>query len=320
MGEFWAPIKGASYILEVNMNNLNIVSFQEEVIDLLGLEFDTEVEIAASDRAKNNGTFAHGVSIKKPGCALTPVVYLEGYFERYQNGLPMDDIICSIVKALNEAGTVQPDVSFFQDYEQVKSRLYLKPINTAMNVSSLEELVHEEFLDISLVPFVAVMIDGTRGSVLVRKEHLATWDKTAEEVIADASASLNEAPVIKGIGEFMKDSGSPLPMEEEPQMYVCTNTDKLFGAAYLCSDAIREFAQKVESDLYIIPSSIHELLLLPKKYVDPELVPMMARMVHNVNRSEVMPDEVLSDSVYYYDLEKGEVSFFFDARSDKYEE
>ena len=86
-------------------------------------------------------------------------------------------------------------------------------------------------------------------------------------------------------------------------MHVMSNPRKVFGAAVLCyGDPVREFAKQVESDLYIIPSSTHEILILPKEPGSGTEV--LKDLIWEINRQEVEADEYLSDSLYVYDRQK----------------
>ena len=91
---------------------------------------------------------------------------------------------------------------------------------------------------------------------------------------------------------------------EENDMFVLTNESRLNGASCMLYDnVLKEFADSVESDLYILPSSIHEVILLPKREIYN--INDLKSMVHEVNAEEVAPDEVLSDQVYTYDRANG---------------
>ena len=82
-------------------------------------------------------------------------------------------------------------------------------------------------------------------------------------------------------------------------MYVLTNTQKLYGAGCMLYPGLLEaISEKLDADLYLLPSSIHEVILLPaeSRICQKEL----AEMVDSINRTELAADEILSSSVYYY--------------------
>jgi hypothetical protein len=94
---------------------------------------------------------------------------------------------------------------------------------------------------------------------------------------------------------------------ESCQLYVLTNDCRINGAAcMLYENMLKDFADRIGSNLYILPSSIHEVIILPKfaMFNKQELI----NMVRDVNSEGVAVDEVLSYTVYEYDRETGELS------------
>ena len=90
-------------------------------------------------------------------------------------------------------------------------------------------------------------------------------------------------------------------------VYVLSNKNRLFGAScILYPELIQDFAQAVGSDLYIIPSSVHEVLLLPTHGTEES--EDIKRMVQEVNDTQVETEDVLSYSVYFFDKEKKSLS------------
>ena len=112
--------------------------------------------------------------------------------------------------------------------------------------------------------------------------------------------------VAKGIEDVTYKTLSDI-IEEEIPLFVMSNGDYMNGASViLYKDVLRDFAKYMEHDLYILPSSIHEvIILLDNEYAKaPE---ELARMVRETNRIVVDREEILSDHVYYYDREKDEI-------------
>ena len=91
---------------------------------------------------------------------------------------------------------------------------------------------------------------------------------------------------------------------EKEIMYMLTNTSKMDGAVYiLFNDVLEDIASELQSDLYILPSSIHEVLILPK--TDETDYEYLCETVNYVNNKDLDPMEVLSESVYIYERGKG---------------
>jgi hypothetical protein len=95
-------------------------------------------------------------------------------------------------------------------------------------------------------------------------------------------------------------------INSQPRMYILTNQKGINGASCLLyENVIRQFAGQINSDLYILPSSIHEIILIPKKQNMKKET--FTQMVEDVNRTQVAVEEVLSDHVYHYSREKDRI-------------
>ena len=87
--------------------------------------------------------------------------------------------------------------------------------------------------------------------------------------------------------------------QDERSMYVITNESKLFGAAsMLYEEPLHELAEKIGSDLYILPSSIHEVIAVSADFGSPD---EWAEMVYEINMDQVDINDRLSNQVYCYD-------------------
>jgi hypothetical protein len=75
----------------------------------------------------------------------------------------------------------------------------------------------------------------------------------------------------------------------------------------LDEDALKEAAELYGGDFMILPSSIHEILLLPVRD-EKEEIEELAATVREVNDTKVAPDEILSFHVYRYSCMTGTVS------------
>ena len=81
---------------------------------------------------------------------------------------------------------------------------------------------------------------------------------------------------------------------------VLTNQLKIFGAAEMLNIPwLSQYAEQRQCDLFILPSSVHEVLLheVTGKISAAEL----KRSVVEINRDVLLPQERLSDCVYYFD-------------------
>ena len=89
-------------------------------------------------------------------------------------------------------------------------------------------------------------------------------------------------------------------------MYVLSNQRRVEGAAcMLYPNLVRDFAEAVGSSFYIIPSSVHELLLLPTAHLEESSE--IKNMIKEINDSQVSAEEILSYSLYLYDKEERKI-------------
>ena len=129
-------------------------------------------------------------------------------------------------------------------------------------------------------------IENTQRLFKVNVESLT--DKLVDMIVADLDEeSANEFyDMMASVGDFIP-------------MYVCSNESKINGAGtFIYSGLLKEFAEQMKSDIYILPSSIHEVIFIPSKY--GKSVGELKGIVRNVNGTELLPEEILSDSVYRY--------------------
>ncbi len=202
------------------------------------------------------------------------------------------------------------DAEGLTDWNYVKDNVYPRLINTELNKALLESVPHRECLDLSVVYGIrAEMENGCRtNSFLLRSRHMRLWKKTEQEIFNAAMRNMEkEQPSFKNMASVLKElaglSDCEISQEESP-MYVLSNSDYLYGAAEILSETTLEnISDYFKDELVIIPSSLHEVLIMPKRFCDDYQT--LARMVREVNDSQVIMKERLSYHVYAYDRRGG---------------
>ncbi|MCR5687508.1 MAG: DUF5688 family protein [Lachnospiraceae bacterium] len=279
--------------------------FLDSVRDYINEKSD-EVTVSVHTTLKNNGVRLSGLTFSREGYNASPTIYMENYYSDYENGEDIGEIGDRLLAMYRENDlAVKMDMSFFEDYEAVKERLYLKLINRIKNSDFLKEAPYEEFLDLALVAYVRVCDRRIgNGLIMVRNEHLKMWGKDGSEVIAAAKKNTHdhEKFTLKHILDVLGTAGCGLEIpdgcEDDLPMYVATNSKMTNGAAVLAmGDKLREFSKVLGGDYYIIPSSVHELILLKRTDEGMERIDSMIR---EVNATQLGPDDVLSDHAYLY--------------------
>ena len=287
------------------------MSFAERVRE--NMEEATGKEVRLNTVRKNNGVVLVGVTVNDEAYNMCPTLYLERYYKMYEEGDPFKDIFMKLHEDYNQHKINRTvDISFFEDYEQVKPLLGFKLINADMNDDLLKEVPHKRFLNFAVVCFceAPMEISIVKGFILIRNEHINIWGIKAEELIEDAILNMqktNPADVIN-MTDLLKelyDEPAQLICHKLP-MWVLTNSIRSFGAgALLYDNQLEKLAEEIGGDFYMFPSSIHEVIILPKKYGGTK--EEMIKMVHEVNEEQVDIEERLSEDVYFYSISEKEL-------------
>ena len=191
-----------------------------------------------------------------------------------------------------------------------KKSLFVKLVNTERNESLVEQSISKEFLDLSAVVRVVLKMDKEgMASMALSKGDAEILGMTEEEIYAAALANTLRLfpPKLMNLGRYVEMSigGKLLFGEDEVTTYILTNQKEVDGAFYLMSrELVGNIAEMLEDDLYILPSSVNEVLLVRASEVRDGVDGLKA-MVRDVNETIVAEKEILSYSVYHYDKEHG---------------
>ncbi len=266
------------------------------------------VEIRLTEVVKNNNITLTGIMIVKKNSNVSPTIYLESFYEKHRRGESIKQIAKEIVALYEkQVGPVQMDMDFFTSYEMVRNNICHKLVHYEMNKEQLKQLPHIRWNDLAVIFYYDLgesMIG--KATITIRNEHMEMWGISTEELYRTAQQNMKRKrpelliPIKDMLEEIMK---KHLSEEYRVPLYVLTNKDKMYGAsALLYSGQLKILAEKLQSDLLILPSSVHEVLLLED---DREQDYAFYReMVREVNGSQVEPDEVLSENIYRYDRVK----------------
>ena len=192
----------------------------------------------------------------------------------------------------------------------VKKSLFVKLINTERNEALIEKCISKEFLDLSAVVRVVLKMDKEgMSSMALSKKDAENLGMTEEEIYAAALANTLRLfpPKLMNLGRYVEMSiGVKLPLgEDEVTTYILTNQKEVDGAVYFMSlEVVGAIAEALEDDLYILPCSVNEVLLIRASELEDE-VDELKEMVRDANETVVSEKDILSYSVYYYDKENG---------------
>lgn len=286
---------------------MNYEQFISTIIEKLSKNMHN-ISIDVKTFQKNNGVVLHGL-IFEDSCNASLAIYLERFYEYYRQGKALADIVQEIEKIYEDNKVVENvDMSFFSDFEKIKSNIICNVINYEKNRELLKNVPFVRIFDLAVV-FKVVVNTSKYGiaTILVGNQQLKNWKQSVEVLYHVALGNTAETMefTIKRIDEVI---GDILENEIMPimQMYVITNKWRLLGAsAILYEKNFAMLADEIKSDLYILPSSIHELIVVPAK--DLSQKNELVNIVCEINNLSVTEEEFLSNNVYYYVREKGQI-------------
>lgn len=298
--------------------------FENEIVEKINKNLPEGHQTAVKPVDKNNGVVLHGLIINNGLCNISPTIYLDYYYDEYQKGHSIESLSEQIITQYQKFALEEDfDITLFTDYEKCSKNISYKLINYEKNKTLLQDIPHIVYLDLAIVFYCLINSNPFEtSSILIRNSHIKHWNVTVDELFEVASNNtprllesdimnlndlvselLSKNPDIK-LGELTNED----ILNEDSSMYVLTNKIKLYGACcILYKNLLEEFASKIGSDLYIIPSSVHEVLLLPKtiEYDDEYL----SSLVKEVNSIDLSTEDILSDHVYYYSRQDDAITY-----------
>lgn len=281
------------------------------------------VKAALHTAVKNNGKERKGVLIETPGVNISPTIYLEEYYERYLQGASVERIVDEIIGFY---GVIRQEKSWDYEkmlcYESVKERLVFKLVNKDKNRDYLEQVPHIAFLDLAVVFYILLEIteEGT-ASMTVTSSHIRHWGIQTGRLWEDAVKNVKQILPAEfftmkfALNEFLRQKQGKESVSEnlfientgcEDGMYVLSNPLRNYGAACIAYPHVTEMIGDIlGSDYYILPSSVHEVIITPVN--DAVACSDLEEMVKEINETQVEDEEILSDHVYCYRRNTGKL-------------
>ena len=296
----------------------NFIIFVKQVTQKLQeyLGKDYQIEMKQTDGI--NSTIKYSLILVKTGSDIHPCVNLDTYYNLYQSGTDIDILVKAILDSCKEDYHVNRSaISDFTDWDNVKFHIYAKLISTEKNHSLLSDIPSRAYLDLSIVYYVRMesLFNDKYTVVQISNEHMGYWGVDEDMLYQSAWKNLIEPDetVVKSMADvlnsffFMKQI-YPASDEENISMHVLSNRYYTNGAVQMCAHGVlRETAKMMESDLWILPSSVHEVILLPVCWTE-NCAQGLADIVKEINDTQLEPQEILSYHVYYYSRKSGETT------------
>lgn len=290
-------------------------NFKEQLVDKIkenltekGMD-DLNIKIQPIE--KMNGNY-EAMTVTPEGSNIGLNYNLTSAFAAHEQGNDVEEIARQATNVISGGIKNAPiaDIEALADYDQMKNKLAMEVVSAERNADLLDKVPHENMEDMAVVyRLVLDSNDDGRASVLVTNGLMEQFGISHEELRADA---LENAPEIRPakiqgmtemLTEMMGDEFATLGLAMDPadeMMFVATTPDKIQGAGVIAyQDFMDQAAEKLGGDFFVLPSSVHEVLLV--KDDGQATMESLKEMVQDVNATQVEPEEQLTDNVYHYD-------------------
>lgn len=273
------------------------------------------MEVSIVNKMRNNGILEKCIKVDIPGCNMSPSIGTLSLYEHYREFDDLDKIVSALSKKIIEDKNRQIDTMSVLSKENILNSTYLMVVNAKSNQKLLADTPHYFIAEgeLAVIPRLNISITEKSGFIIIKNDLLPKLQMTGDEILQVAKINTSEqnlfeinsllAETMQAMeenGEDIADDFSEFFTENTPKTFVITNKDKKLGACCLaCPEVIGTAVEKMGFDCYILPSSIHEVILVEKKGNADE-IEELRDMVNQVNRQSVPAAEILSDKVFVY--------------------
>lgn len=288
--------------------------FLETIINRLQEQLGKDYNVQLISTPKNNRKDCMAVMVSRTSLGKIKTgksVEMEGIYLDYMEGKTLEDCVNSLLPVFKTEETNGKRLSEVAEevynWEKVKGRVYPMLIGRKGNEDYLAGLLHRPFMDMEIIYYVTVDMNGENGNAKVTDSLGRHWGKTEEEIHTMAMENLDGTGYkLTGLAELVAQMGDAAAEEAmDSSMYVLLNESRCFGAAGILSEKVLQMcADRLKGDFYLLPSSVHEMIVVPvKREVSAD---DLKKMVTEINHEYVLPEERLCDDVFFcrYDERK----------------
>lgn len=304
--------------------------YTREVIKAITDRITGDYEVSSTISKKNNGTELTGIIIRDSNRnKVEPVIYITDYYKHGISAEETAEAVLGKYRDVKESGMPSFDVRDITNFDIIKSRIRAKVINMEMNDAYLEDKPYLQIADDLAVCFYVDINNDASATIPITFALADVWgiddantlfyyadaNHRPAELVTMAEAILgtmsemdfqmmkiqsgNEDLSDAEFKEFLLEAQSGLV-----PMYVWRDSATLGASAMIFKDNVQEVLDKLGGEFYILPSSVHELIVLP--YSPEYTVEDLKQMIMEVNASQLQPDEVLSEHPYFVN-QRGEI-------------
>lgn len=257
-----------------------------------------------------NGHEVRGLCLGQPDSNIMATIYEDSIYFR---GNDIEDIVQDLIdEIIPTLPTNNVDILPFSNWECAKDKLRL----CIMGYQPPKDAICAPFLN--LYKYVRIFANefsepNTSATAVVVNDMVKNWGVTVETVFETARINSEKEYKAQTITDALKcyvgDEITKMP--ESLEMIILSNKSNIYGAAAITSDIVTAAIGRLygEKSYYILPSSIHEVIAIPDSLnisIDD-----LGFMVKNVNDTELAQRDILSYSVYKYDIDTGSIKIFY---------
>ena len=274
---------------------------------------------------KNNGVRYRGIYVELEQADMTPCIYADPYLPADISGLQDEEDWNSIADRMARDicfALSRADSGIVKEIGPggIPDHLELELINKKKNAELLKKVPHRDFLDLAIILVWTVSVDGRRGVIKVNDEVMSLLGSNFDELFEAAFENVRRRYSVKiaPVDDVVEDLSGIRPMPVDSGLYLMTLEGRTGGGiAMLYPEMTRELYERIGEPYYLIPSSIHEVLAVSRS-IEMEWRDVR-NMICEVNREVLSPEDVLSDSLYIYDPEKGKISLMTEKKEAEYQ-
>ena len=292
-------------------------SLTKLVSEMMGEEYSVRIFKVV----KNNSLELDSLVMQKEGKNFTPNIYIKPYYEAFISGVSMDEVAKRLCEIYHSCSLPISEGVLDYSFKEMESSIVYRLVNYTKNKQLMKTIPHIRYLDLAISFHCLVHNDKEGiGTIRITNHHLELWKITKQDLLEVAARNTVRIfpPVIRSMEEVIEDmltqdsadaentledlgEWNTLKPEKygDNKMFVLSNSQTINGATcFLYENVLKDFSNRIQADLFILPSSIHEVILVP--YHQDLSKDMLMRMVEEINQTQVPVDEVLSDQVYFY--------------------
>lgn len=277
--------------------NMKFDEFTNRILEELNGRFKGgNVRIKIQEVKRPNASYV-GLSLGKTDIDLAFCANLENAYAYVKARGFEDSAVEEVVESFSSAvNNIPPlDLKWLKDYDKAKTRLFTRVYNTGCE--GLRDYPYTTVHDLAITYAVRIESEnGMVGAAPVTRDLLSAWGKKLPDLVRDSRKSQEKVmpPKFMNMAEVL-----PFSVSEPQPLYILTNAESFYGAsAIFYPDMMEKIAEILGGDYFVIPSSIHETMLLP---VDEGMeADVLGSIIQSVNGECLVAEDRLSDHAYRY--------------------